>query len=189
MIFRKTLLAGLLVFAVASCGGDDSAKVEDLIEDAINDATSDADTSADGGDDTSGNSSDDSSSGDVGDLGFELTGNKCLDGLQAFQYGLAGFNSAILDLDSFSIDTYRKNMAYARTLLDSSIQDSYDIVANAYDKLAQGLVAAQDAGGLSTPDGIAALDTLNDTFQDPAVIEAIGLVGMYYSQECLKIYR
>jgi hypothetical protein len=185
MIFRRTLLAGLLVVAVASCGGDDAndaAAVMDAISEEMENASdSSGDTS-----EASGDNSEDTSTGEVGDLGFQLTGNKCLDGLQAFNFGLSGINGAILDIDSFNIDTFKANMAFAREAIDDSVKSDFDIVTGAYEKLAEDIAEAQELGGFSTPEGSAALDDLNETFADEKVTNAITNVGQYYSTACLN---
>lgn len=181
MIFRRTLLAGLLVFAVASCGGDDASKVEDVI-DALADEAANGDASVDG------TSDEDNVDAATENTTFTPTGNKCLDAVQAWGLALAAISNSILDIETFDADAYNTNMNIAREVIDDSVKADFGKVADAYDKLVAGIIEAQDAGGFSTPAGVEAMDDINEVFQDSAVQEATAKVGTYFSSDCLQVY-
>lgn len=171
MIFRRTLLAGLLVFAVSSCGDDDSADVTDLIEQATSDTAGDS-----------------SASGDAGDFGeYETTGNECIDAAAAFGTAVASLSLA-MSAEGFDLETYNKNMETARDAINDSAKADFDIVAKAYDEMAEILVKVSDAGGIGTEEGMNILNSSESTFDDPAVQEAADRLGTYYASECYKFY-
>ena len=181
MILRRTLLAGLLVFAAASCGGDDSSKVEDVI-DALADEAANGDASVDG------TSEEENVDVATENTTFAPTGNKCLDAVQAWGLALAAISNSILDIETFDADAYNTNMNIAREVIDDSVKADFGKVADAYDKLVAGIIEAQDAGGFSTPAGVEAMDDINEVFQDSAVQEATAKVGTYFSSDCLQLY-
>ena len=181
MIFRRTLLAGLLVFAVAACGGDDASKVEDAL-DALADEANNSDASVEA------NTDQEDVDAMTENTTFTPTGNKCLDAVQAWGLALAAISNSILDIETFDPDAYNTNMNLAREVIDDSIKADFGKVADAYDTLVEGIIEAQDAGGFSTPAGVDALDDINEVFQDATVQEATAKVGTYFSSDCLQAY-
>ncbi len=171
MIFRRTLLAGLLVFALASCGGDDSSNVSDMIEEATSDTGGDASTSGDGA--------------DMGE--YEATGNECIDAAAAFGTAVASLSLA-MSAEGFDLETYNKNMDTARAAIADSAKADFDIVADAYDEMAEILVKVSDAGGIETEEGMNILNSSESTFNDPAIQEAADRLGTYYASECFEYY-
>jgi hypothetical protein len=176
MILRRALIAGLIVFAATSCGGDDSSKIADMIEEATGGGNI-------GGDDMSG---DEPMSGNYD---FELTGNRCLDALMAFNTALSGFTTAIIDANSFNIESYRKNMTLARNTVADSIKPDFDRLANAYDLAAEAIVKAQSLGGFASEAGVAELDKVTAVFDDSKLQESVANVGVYFASECAKFYN
>lgn len=171
MIFRRTLLAGLLVFAVASCGGDDSSSVSDSIEEASSDT---------GG---SGGTSDDQFDMD----NYQATGNDCVDAATALGVALGSFGNAMTGAD-WDLETYRKNMDIARTAIADSARADFDIVAGAYGALAEALDEVNAAGGIQSPEGSAILAEAGSAFDDAEVQAASDRLAAYYSTECLEYY-
>jgi hypothetical protein len=166
MIFRRTLLAGLLVFAVASCGGDDSSNVADIVEDVT------SDTSA--------------SSNDFNDE-YQSTGNDCVDAASAFGLAFGSLSVAMTGGD-WDIETYRNNMDIARKTIGDSAKADFDTVADAYDKLAAVLDDVRAAGGLYTEEGAAIMAEAGTDFENGEVEAAIERVGTYYAVDCLEEY-
>lgn len=171
MIFRRTLLAGLLVFAVASCGGDDSSSVSDMIEEATSDT---------GG---SGDASDDQFDMD----NYEATGNDCVDAATALGVALGSLGNAMTGAD-WDLETYRKNMDIARTAIADSARADFDIVAGAYGLLAEALEEVNAAGGIQSPEGSAILAEAGSEFDDAELQAAADRLGTYYATECLEYY-
>jgi len=164
MIFRRTLLAGLLVFAVASCGGDDSSNVADIVEDI----TSNTDSSNDFND------------------AYQSTGNDCVDAASAFGLAVGSLSVAMTGGD-WNIETYRKNMDIARKTIGDSAKADFDTVADAYDRLAVVMDDVRDAG-LYTEEGAAIMAEAGIGFENGEVEAAIERVGAYYTTECFREY-
>lgn len=172
MIFRRTLIAGLLVFALASCGGDDSSNVSDMIEEASGDAGSD----------------DASSSGDDAGMGeYQATGNECIDAASAFGYAIASLGNAVTGAD-WDLEEYRKNMDVARSAIADSAKTDFDTVADAYDALAEVMAEVNAAGGIQTAEGQEILTNANNDFDDAEIDAAAGRLTAYYSTECMEYY-
>jgi|GEM_PF-4917629 hypothetical protein len=165
IFFRRTLLAGLLVFAVASCGGDDSSNVADIVEDA----TSNTDSSNDFND------------------AYQSTGNDCVDAASAFGLAVGSLSVAMTGGD-WDIETYRKNMDIARKTIGDSAKADFDTVADAYDRLAVVMDDIRDAGGLYTEEGAAIMAEAGTDFENGEVEAAIERVGTYYAVDCLEEY-
>jgi hypothetical protein len=165
MIFRRTLLAGLLVFAVASCGGDDSSNIADVVEDV----TSNTDSSNDFND------------------AYQSTGNDCVDAASAFGLAVGSLSVAMTGGD-WDIETYRKNMDIARKTIGDSAKADFDIVADAYDKLAATLDDVRAAGGLYTEEGAAIMAEAGADFDNAELEAATERVGTYYAVDCLEEY-
>lgn len=173
MMLRRTLLAGLLVFAVASCGGDDSSSVSDMIEEASGDAgTSDAGSS----------DSDESGLGD-----YQATGNECIDAASAFGYAIASLGNAMTGAD-WDLEEFRRNMDIARSAIADSAKADFDTVADAYDALAEVMSEVNAAGGIQTAEGQEILTNANNDFDDAEIDAAAGRLTVYYSTECMEYY-
>lgn len=164
MIFRRTLLAGLLVFAVASCGGDDSSNLSDMADE----------TSTDAGDDSG-----------MGD--YQATGNECIDAASAFGYAIGSLGNAMTGAD-WDLEEYRKNMDIARSAIADSAKADFDTVADAYDTLAEVMAEVNAAGGIQTAEGQEILTNANNDFDDAEIDAAAGRLTAYYSTECMELY-
>ena len=169
MRLRHVAIASVLVFSLASCGGDDSSDVSDAIE-AI---TEGGDTSDMGGDT---------------DIDLEDTGNSCMNASLAMGSAYAAFSTAILDPTQFNIDTYRADMAKARELVSDEIRPDFDLMTSAYDAAAEAIIRAQDAGGFTSAAGMAELEKVSAVFDDPEVQAAADRVGNYFVEDCLELY-
>jgi hypothetical protein len=166
MIFRRTLLAGLLIFAVSSCGGDDSSQVEDFVEDV----TSNTDASTDMFNDE-----------------YETTGNDCVDAASAFGLAIGSLSVGMTGGD-WDYDTYQKNMETARKTIGDFAKADFDTVANAYDALAKAVKDAQAADGISTPEGAEIIAAAGGNYDDAEVTAASDRVAQYYAVDCLEEY-
>ncbi len=161
MILRRTLLAGLLVFAVASCGGDNSSKMADVIEDISSDNEEMPD--------------------------FEATGNSCFDAAQAFGLAISGMGMAATG-QAFDIDEYRKNIELARKFIASEYRADFDIIADAYDEMAEVFARIAAAGGMSTEAGMEEMMNADINLDDEKLNAAAQRISEYYTKDCLKFY-
>lgn len=170
MRIRHVAIASVLLFSLASCGGDNSSDVSDAIEEAI---TEGGDASDMGGDTN---------------IDLEDTGNSCMNASLAMGSAYAAFSVAIMDPSQFNIEEYRANMAKARELVSDEIRPDFDLMASAYDSAAEAFVSAQEAGGITSAAGMAKLEEAGAVFDDQKVQDAANRVGNYFVEECIEIY-
>ena len=169
MRIRHLAIASVLLFSLTSCGGDDSSDVSDVIE-----AISEGGNTPDLGGDTN--------------IVLEDTGNSCMNASLAMGSAYAAFSVAIMDPSQFNIEEYRANMDKARELVSDQIRPDFDLMASAYDSAAEAFIAAQEAGGITSSAGMAALEGAGAVFDDQEVQDAANRVGNYFVEECIEIY-